>query len=105
MPDRLKTLCGQWNFTHPATFYMTITGLVLASLLTLSFAVEYYFYRKQNDPEECKNILPYLIYSVLFLLLWIEPTGYGVFALSLLAFLYVIKNILQNNKDLCKDEI
>lgn len=94
MPDRLKTLCGQWNFTHPATFYMTLAGLVLASLLTLSFAVEYYFYRKQNDPEECKNILPYLIYSVLFILLWIEPTGYGVFGLSVIAFFCIIKDLI-----------
>ena len=94
MPDRLKTLCGQWNFTHPATFYMTLAGLVLASLLTLSFAVEYYFYRKQNDPGECKNILPYLIYSVLFLLLWIEPTGYGVFGLSVIAFFCIIKDLI-----------
>ena len=72
---------------------LTITGICLAALFALSFAVEYYFYRKQNNPGECKNILPYLIYSVLFLLLWIEPTGYGVFALSMAAFLYICRDI------------
>ena len=94
MPDRLKTLCGQWNFTHPATFYMTLAGLVLASLLTLSFVVEYALYRIQKNKEESHKVLPFVTYSIVFILLWIEPTGYGVFGLSVIAFFCIIKDLI-----------
>ncbi len=94
IPEKWSNTDGPWGITGKNAEILTITGICIATLFALSFAVEYYFYRKQNNPEECKNILPYLIYSVLFLLLWIEPTGYGVFALSLLAFLYICRDLI-----------
>ena len=94
MPDRLKNLCGQWNFTAPVTDYLTIAGLIIASLLAISFIAEYLIYRRKQNQAEAENILPYVIYSVLFILLWIEPTGYGVFALSICAFLYICRDLI-----------
>ena len=93
MPNRLKNLCGQWNFTAPVTDYLTIAGLIIASLLAISFVAEYLIYRRKQNQAEAKNVLPYVIYSVLFILLWIEPTAYGVFALSLGVFLYICRNL------------
>ena len=93
IPEKWINTDGPWGITGKNAEILTITGICIAALFALSFAVEYYFYRKQNNPGECKNILPYLIYSVLFLLLWIEPTGYGVFVLSLLAFLTICREI------------
>ena len=94
MPDRLKNLCGQWNFTAPVTDYLTIAGLIIASLLAISFVAEYLIYRRKQNQAEAENILPYVIYSVLFILLWIEPTAYGVFALSICAFLYICRDLI-----------
>ena len=96
MPDRLKNLCGQWNFTAPVTTYLTGAGLIIASLLAISFVAEYLIYRRKQNQAEAKNVLPYVIYSVLFILLWIEPTAYGVFALSICAFLYICRDLVRD---------
>ncbi|MBR2428125.1 MAG: hypothetical protein IKB16_15435, partial [Lentisphaeria bacterium] len=93
IPEKWINTDGPWGITGKNAEILTITGICIATLFALSFAVEYYFYRKQKNNEEARNVLSYVIFSVLFLLLWIEPTGYGVFALSMAAFLYICRDI------------
>lgn len=65
-----------------------MVGSILAGLTALSFVVEYVIYRKKNEMEEAREMQPLLLYGALFLLLWYEPTAYGVFALFAGVILY-----------------
>ena len=93
IPEKWININGPWGITGKNAEYLTIAGLIIASLLAISFVAEYLIYRRKQNQAEAKNVLPYVIYSVLFILLWIEPTAYGVFALSLCAFLYICRDL------------
>ena len=96
MPEKWININGPWGITGKHAEYLTIAGIILASLIVLSFVAEYLIYRRAQNQAEAKNVLPYVIYSVLFLILWIEPTAYGVFFLSVFVFLYVGKNLISD---------
>ena len=42
--------------------------------------------------QETRDVLRCFIFGLLFLLLWIEPTGYTLFAVSMGIFFYTLKD-------------
>lgn len=99
MPEPLKDMCGQWNLTGRVTEILTMVGSILAGLTALSFVVEYVIYRKKNEMEEAREMQPLLLYGALFLLLWYEPTAYGVFALFAGVILYYGWKMVQDVRE------
>ena len=90
IPEKWLHKTGPWGFTGDTAHWLNIAGLTLAGLLVLSFAIEYIILRKRE--QETRDVLRCFIFGLLFLLLWIEPTGYTLFAVSMGIFFYTLKD-------------